>query len=382
MAHALLALSLSAQKQYAEATDEARRAVHLAPEFPFAHYTLASVLDDQDRFPEAEAAVNEAIRLDPDDADHFALLGSIRLQQRQWEGALSAAEAALAVEPEHVNAANLRAIALQKLGRRQEAGATLGSTLARDPENAVTHANQGWALLENGDHTRAMEHFREALRLEPGLDWAREGVLEALKARNPVYRVLLAYFFWMARLSDQVRWGIIIGGSFLFRALRATAKANPDAAPFLYPLMGLYVAFVFLTWTAEPLFNLLLRLNPLGRMALSREQIAATNWIGGCLLGALTFGALFAASRAPWAAIGGIGCALMMIPISSTFGATGARGRKILAVVTTVLGALALGAVALTAAQGMEGPGLLLLGLFLIGVFAFSWVANAISHRR
>ena len=33
-------------------------------------------------------------------------------------------------------------------------------------------------------------------------------------------------------------------------------------APWLLPLRVLYVAFVVLTWTAEPLFNLLLRLDP------------------------------------------------------------------------------------------------------------------------
>ncbi len=50
---------------------------------------------------------------------------------------------------------------------------TLGSALANDPENALTHANQGWALLHRGDHERALEHFREALRIDPELEWAR-----------------------------------------------------------------------------------------------------------------------------------------------------------------------------------------------------------------
>ena len=49
-------------------------------------------------------------------------------------------------------------------GRRAEAGQTLQSTLARTPEDSLTHANQGWALLEARDYPKAMEHFKEALR--------------------------------------------------------------------------------------------------------------------------------------------------------------------------------------------------------------------------
>ena len=66
-------------------------------------------------------------------------------------------------------------MALVRLGRRDEAGATLEAALARDPENAVTHANQGWARLHAGDFRGALEHFREALRLNPSLEWARAG---------------------------------------------------------------------------------------------------------------------------------------------------------------------------------------------------------------
>ena len=37
------------------------------------------------------------------------------------------------------------------------------------------------------------------------LDWARVGMIEALKARNPVYRLLLLYFLWMSRLARRAR---------------------------------------------------------------------------------------------------------------------------------------------------------------------------------
>src|SRR6185295_5916341 len=98
----------------------------------------------------------------------------------------------------------------------------------------------GWALLHAGDAKRALEHFREALRLDPELEFARAGVVEALKARNPIYRVMLLYFLWMARLSGRTRWGIILGGYFGFRMLRTWADEHPDYAAYVQPLIIAY----------------------------------------------------------------------------------------------------------------------------------------------
>ena len=79
------------------------------------------------RRPEAQ----EALRLDPGDPDIFVLLASIELAQRNWPAALAAAEQALALDPEHVNAANLRSMALVRLGRKSEAMATVDHALHR-----------------------------------------------------------------------------------------------------------------------------------------------------------------------------------------------------------------------------------------------------------
>ena len=182
--HAMLALCLCAQDQFLEATQEAQTAIRLAPDFSLAHSVLARALLNRNRPDEAERAVREAIRLDPEGAEHYSLLAAIRFQRRDWEGTLRAADDGVALDAEHVGCNNLRAMALVKLGRSAEADTTLESTLARDPENALSHANQGWALLHQGQTKKALEHFREALRLEPGMEFARAGIIEALKAQS------------------------------------------------------------------------------------------------------------------------------------------------------------------------------------------------------
>ena len=65
---------------------------------------------------------------------------------------------------------------------------------------------------------------REALRIAPENEYARHGLVEALKARHLVYRMMLAYFLWMARLSSKARWAVVIGALVLFNYTSAKAS--------------------------------------------------------------------------------------------------------------------------------------------------------------
>jgi tetratricopeptide (TPR) repeat protein len=159
-AHALLGLCLSHREQFKEATEEAQQAVHLAPDFAFAHYALATILHNRDRDDEALPVITEALRLDSSEPSFFALLSAIHLNERHWQPALEAAEQGLRLDSEHTACTNLRAIAMVKLGRKTEAGQTIDAALARHPDNSLTHANQGWTLLEKGEPKKALEHFR------------------------------------------------------------------------------------------------------------------------------------------------------------------------------------------------------------------------------
>lgn len=376
-AHALLALSLSAQNKHREAAESARRAIHLEPMLPYAHYMLAYVSTQQDRLDDAEKAINEAIRLDPEEADYFAVLSSVKLQQRRWQDALEIAERGLYFNSEHVGCINLRAMALNQMGLTDEAAVAIEGALSVEPENALSHANRGWQEIHRGNYERAMTNFREALRIDAELEWAREGVVEVLKARNPVYRVMLRYFLWSSRLSGRATWGLIIGFYFFSRLMRGAMKARPELAPFLWPLYGLYLAFVLMTWIARPLFDLLLRLDPMGRVVLSKRQITASNWVGGALLlaaaglglGLLTGIASFYLLAA--------GSGIMTMPIAGAFNAETPRGKKVLPAYAAVLGALAFLAFALSF-YSFE-TAMIFGGLFLFGFFVYTWVANALK---
>lgn len=369
--HALLALTLAEQEKKQEAFRTAQHAIHLAPDQAYMYYTLARVLERQDKYKEAKPVIEQSLQLAPQDSHAWALLASLHFQARNWEETLKSAEQGLIFDPEHDLCTNLRAQALIKLGRRNESGQTVGAALARDPQSAITHANQGWILLESGDHVQAMDHFREALRLDPTLGWARAGIVEALKARNIIYRLMLQYFFWMNRLSGQTQWLIVIGGYFGYQFVRNMARTSPSLAPIAYPLMVVYVIFVYLTWTSETLFNLLLRLDNFGRLALDEDEIMASNIAGTSLFIGLAGLAVWGLSGSGVAFLLGLWGVAMVIPIGGTFRHKG-KSRKILMALMVILGLIGLIAFVL--------PGLF--RFFWFGILGFTILANVLASRE
>jgi tetratricopeptide (TPR) repeat protein len=278
--HALLAYCLLELDSLEEATSEAEAAVGLAPHFAFPFYVLARVWQERNHPDRAMTAIDEAIRINPEDADYHAFKAGLHYNASRWRDALSEAETGLHFDAEHVQSNNLRAMALVKLGRKEEAGATIDAALAREPDNSWTHANKGWSLLEARHTGDALQHFRESLRLDPTNNYARAGLVEGLKARNPIYGLFLRYLLWMAKLPPRTQMGVVIGGYIGFRMVRTIAADNPGLAPYLNPLLYAYMVFAWFTWLAQPVFNLLLRLHPLGKHALSADQRRETNWFG------------------------------------------------------------------------------------------------------
>lgn len=375
---AFLALSRIEQDKREEALEAAEEAVGLAPDQPFLHYVHAHVLRNMDRPDDAFRAVQEALRLDPADADYFALLSSIELGRNRWPAALDAAEQALALNAEHVGAANLRAMALVRLGRKEEAMLSVDYALDRAPDNAFSHANQGWNCLHQNDPCKAQEHFREALRLDPNLDYAREGMLEALKARNPVYRIMLAYFLWLGRQSSRFQWAFIIGIFFGGRIARALSESQPGLNWLWWPLLGLFYGFVYLSWTANPMFNLMLRFDRFGRHVLSDDQRSGANWFGATF--ALALGTLiwWLATDSQVALFSAVVCAILSICVAATFNRTG-RDRAILGSCTAVLAVVAVGAAFLTLSNNAAGH--VFTASFAIGFIAFQLVANTLATK-
>lgn len=208
---ARLALDLTIRGRRQEAEAEARRAIRLDPEVALAHYALSFALGPR-RSDEAIIEAEEAIRLDPQCVCSYAQLAYLQIARsrnsfgrRHGLAALRAAESGLLVDPAHVLCVALRAIALERLSRHEEAEAAYTSALALDPESTFVHAAYGQFLLQRGRLGPALKSFREAARLDPGCPRHRRKArfVETL-IRSVTWLAWLGPRLGMLRLSPKV----------------------------------------------------------------------------------------------------------------------------------------------------------------------------------
>jgi tetratricopeptide (TPR) repeat protein len=336
------------------------------------------VLADRRRWTEAADEAREAMELEPENGDHHALLARCLIGMRRWDDALAAAGQGLEEEPDHPGCANLRALVLQQRGRMDEAEQAFVDAAATDPANAFARAGRGWTALRRGAEVEpARAHFEHALRIDPRNEWAREGLMASLKARNPVYRLMLRYFLWMDGLSRGARIGIMFAGIIGYNQARRLTVAQPETAPFLYPLMGLYLLFVLLTWVADPVFDFLLRFDPQGRRMVSRDRAVAGTVVVTLLSAAIVLAVVGIGRGGEDALLPALMLALLVLPVSGIFRCAPGWPRMALTLYTAAVAAAGVAGLALS------GPtGSLLLGLSLLGTALGAWLALALAAAR
>jgi tetratricopeptide (TPR) repeat protein len=293
-AHLLLALCRIDMGRRDEALESAREGVRLAPDAGWSHYVMARVRFARSEHDEALKSIGQGVKRHPENAEYRRLRADIHLALGNADAALAAADEARGLAPEDAGIASTRGAALLELGRLDDAEQSFRASLALDAENAVAHAGIGRVEIRRMRPREAIAGYREALRISPNFEWARTGLVEALKARYPVYGLLLRYFSWIRGFSEGKRWLILVGIWVLVRTATKLAKyTSGPVKTALGALTAAYIVFAILTWVSDPLFNLLLRLNREGRLLLDRDEILASNAVGACLLGATAAGVAY-----------------------------------------------------------------------------------------
>ena len=360
------------QDKYEVAGTIIDNAIGLSPDSPHLYYIKSRIAIHQNKYDEAEENIKRSIELDPYDADYFALLAHFKLSRKQFEEALEIANQALEIDAENILALNTRSTSLLKLDRKEESFDTIEGALREDPNNAYTHANYGWGLLEKGDHKKALVHFKEALKSNPNFEFAQSGMLEALKANSPVYRLFLKYSFWMSNLTSKYKWGVIIGFYVGFRVLKGIATLNETLRPYLTPLIIALALIAFSTWVIKPISNLFLRFNPYGQLLLKKNEKMSSNFVAASfatfLVGSLLY-FIFSDEKFLTIAVFGF---TMMLPFSLMFSPSKYKNTFLIyAIAMTIIGIIAIG---LTFSTGELINGIS--GLFILGFIAFQWLAN------
>lgn len=294
-----------------DALQTINQAISVEPNDSEHHILRAFILCVLDRPKEALASAQTALGLSPNESGAYTAEAQAHLQMENWPAAERAARQALALDADNSGAANQLAQALRLQNKQAENDAHLAGMLARDPDDAFTHANAGWSALNRGEHRAAEVHFREALRIDPDFDYAREGLLNSFRARSPLYRAYLRYCFAMQRLSSGARWAVIIGLYFGVKLARYI--------PGGFILVALYFLFVLWVWVARPVGNFMLLFDAFAKYALRPlEKIEAAVVGGGLALGVASIIASFVFTS-DVALFLGLGCIAVSFPLSLTF---------------------------------------------------------------
>jgi tetratricopeptide (TPR) repeat protein len=215
-----LGMTLYYQGRYEEALDAARVAVEQRPDFALAHANLGLALNALGRSEEAETHLRRALDLNPQDVNTFQKLIEILTPPGRGEEAIDLIAQAAALAPDSTQAAELHFLIGQTArenGQSEAAAEHYMHTLNVDPHHgealhwlaslraeqqrygemlellqrlialhsndAATYSNMGIALFYLGRHDEALQHFDQALSLDPTLENVRanrEGLIEAL----------------------------------------------------------------------------------------------------------------------------------------------------------------------------------------------------------
>ena len=176
-AHANLALTFAAQKQWNKAIEQLNVAIELAP-YRGSLYRNRALMNLDRKAPDAAFRdFGEAIRLaeGPTRAragDHIHR-GRILHSRKNWTEAMDEYNAALELDPDNREVHRLRADALVALGRGVEAIQAFNRVLEPKDVDANAFRQRGFEQRRSADFAGAIADFSRALDLDPGSPFTR-----------------------------------------------------------------------------------------------------------------------------------------------------------------------------------------------------------------
>ena len=365
------------------ALDTNAEAIRLRADEPFYFSVKAIVLGELHRGKEALEAAETAVRLNPEDTFALSAKANAYCAMDRWAEAEEWSRHALALDGDNAMAANILAHTLRMQGKRQLNAEAVERLLAADPEDSFAHVNAGWTALQAKDQPRAEQHFREALRLDPESDMAREGLLESFRARSWFYRAYLSYCFFMQRYTEGKQWMIFLGAFAVYQVSRKYLESlNPVYSGVL---VAVWLGLVLWVWLAPGIGNFLILLDRSARLALKPAERHQGIAVGGVFIaGALATIAGLVSGYYP-ILLAGVGMLATTIPASLTFGNASSRGRLVFGSITVLL---YMAAGIMIVLEWMHHPAPMhplsrALGTFaLVATVACTWLGNIRSLRR
>lgn len=357
--HALQSKVYTERKQLKKAMESVKTAISCDPTNDYFYYLKAMIHLEKDDYKKCKKNIDKALELDPHYAPYYGVKASVLLSLDKRDQAIEVVENGLELDPHNAYCQNVLSMALTQAGEAGASQEILEHQLEQDPENAFTHANMGYQYLRENDLEKAREHFGAALAIDPTNEFAKAGMLNTIKASNPLFRGLLQYGFWMEKIGEANRWAFIIGFLVVVRLL-----------PFLLPL---YLIIVFSTWFIGPLSDVIVYFDKYSRYLFNEMERKLTR-INLLLIGVAAVSLVFGLVTTRYEFMGlAFGAFMAIVPVYLYEGKITKNGKLIAALFA--VGFLSLGV--LTTLVGLMGMEYRAVGIVLFfSVIIYSWVGN------
>lgn len=162
--HSNLGVALERVGRVDDALAAFQRALAINPDYATAHYNLGTAFKSLGKLEEAIAALRRAVAIDPSAVDVRANLAGYQLEKGDPGAALVTCDACLQVDPRHRLALTFKAIALDRLGRRDLTRFLVD--LERFIESQLVGKPAGFSDLDHFNAALA-HHVRTHPTLEP-----------------------------------------------------------------------------------------------------------------------------------------------------------------------------------------------------------------------
>jgi hypothetical protein len=210
----------------------------------------------------------------------------------------------------------------------------------------------------------------EALKINPDNYHAKEGMKEAIRAKNPLYRFFMNYQFWIAKQQGKAQWMFILGMYFGTKFIAGLASKYPIFWAVYVPLMF----FAYLTWIIEPFANIFLRFDSFGKYALDNDEKLSANITAFCLLIAIVSVVLYFSLDNSIFLYLSIYSITVVVPLSRFYMMSERKRVGLMTYYT--FGLAAVGLLALIICFFNEGAGITIGIAYFIGFVAYQWISN------
>lgn len=166
LAHYGLGVALAEEGKTEQAIEHYKTALGIKPDYTDVSFNLAKALAEQGRIREAIPHYNEVLKSKPGDADVYNSLGLALVEHGDLEQAFSVYRSGLDFNPKNAHLHSNLGVALLQQGQLDKAFNELQVALDLLPVSE-THNNMGMLLASKDQLVEAIEHYNEAIRLDP-----------------------------------------------------------------------------------------------------------------------------------------------------------------------------------------------------------------------